>query len=405
MHRDDQPEDEPEADLARLVAEVLLREIGARPAAEHRHEIPSFANAGATVATPDQFRDLFKYESVNLARVSRIAMVGAASAGVVASGGLLAAPAVGGVIGSMMGLSGAAATSSGLALLGGGSLAAGGFGMVGGTYVVAAMGAALGTALGASVTNAYVGEDDSFSIEKFIDGPGVSVIVARGFTTEKSNDWNAAMQIVEKRYPDSPIYRLHWGSKETRALAFLLAQNLGAQQAVGAAGAAALKASKTAKLGPLAPLLVASSLAKNPWHTAKVRADRTGVALAGILARTELENVVLVGHSLGGRAMITAAETLATSPAGPCIESVHLLGAAEGVKGDWRALSESVTGAVHNYHSTNDAVLKYLYRVAQAGSTAVGYTGFQTAYANIIDHDVSNIVNGHSEYVDNARLV
>ncbi|MBX4421511.1 DUF726 domain-containing protein, partial [Mycobacterium tuberculosis] len=80
---------------------------------------------------------------------------------------------------------------------------------------------------------------------------------------------------------------------------------------------------------------------KNPWHTAKVRADRTGVALAGILAHTELEDVILVGHSLGGRAMITAAETLATSKDGPSIKLVHILGAAEGQKSDWRLLNES----------------------------------------------------------------
>ena len=360
----------------------LLRVRAPRFCAEHRHDIPSFARAGDKVATLDQYRNLFEHESVNLSRVSKVAIVGAAAAGVVA------APAVGGAIGGMAGLSGAAATSYGLAMLGGGSLAAGGFGMVGGTYVVAAMGAALGTALGASVTNAYVGEDKSFRIEKFIDGPGIPVIVARGFTTEKSNDWNAAMQIVEKRYPDSPIFRLHWGSKELKDLAALAAKNLGA---VG--------------LGPLAPAHYAASIVKNPWHTAVARADRTGVALAGILARTELDRVILVGHSLGGRAMITAAETLSSSPDVPQIESVHLLGAAEGARGDWRALSESVTASVHNYHSTNDAVLKYLYRAAQGGSTAVGLNGFNTGYASIVDHDVSNIVKGHSQYFDKCRLV
>ena len=59
-------------------------------------------------------------------------VVGAATGG-------LAAPVVGEAIGGVvMGLSGAAATNAGLALLGGGSLAAGGLGMAGGTVVVAA---------------------------------------------------------------------------------------------------------------------------------------------------------------------------------------------------------------------------------------------------------------------------
>lgn len=52
-----------------------------------------------------------------------------------ASAGFLA-PWVGGAIGSMSGLSGAAAVSQGLAFLGGGAIAAGGFGMAGGTFLV-----------------------------------------------------------------------------------------------------------------------------------------------------------------------------------------------------------------------------------------------------------------------------
>ena len=44
----------------------------------------------------------------------------------------------------MMGLSGATATSAGLALLGGGAIAAGGFGMAGGTIALIGGGAAIG---------------------------------------------------------------------------------------------------------------------------------------------------------------------------------------------------------------------------------------------------------------------
>ena len=58
---------------------------------------------------------------------------------------LVAAPAIGGAVGSLVGgYSGAVASSYGLALLGGGSIASGGLGMAGGTVVVTALGAALG---------------------------------------------------------------------------------------------------------------------------------------------------------------------------------------------------------------------------------------------------------------------
>ena len=54
---------------------------------------------------------------------------------------------MGGALGTLVGgYSGAAATSYGLALLGGGSLAAGGFGMAGGAAVVGVVGGGLGGA-------------------------------------------------------------------------------------------------------------------------------------------------------------------------------------------------------------------------------------------------------------------
>ena len=58
--------------------------------------------------------------------------------------GLIAAPVIAPAF-AIIGLTGAAATSSGLAFLGGGSLAAGGLGMLGGTAVVGASGGILGT--------------------------------------------------------------------------------------------------------------------------------------------------------------------------------------------------------------------------------------------------------------------
>jgi len=390
---------------------MAVRKFGSvrvpRFCAEHRHDIPSFERAGEKVASLDDYEQLRMFDSANLTVVSRVVLAGLAGAGVVASGGVLAAPAVGGAIGTLVGgYTGAAATTYGLALLGGGSLAAGGLGMVGGTAVVAAAGAALGSALGVNITNAYISEDDSFRIEKFRGGTGTPVIVARGFMTEEDPNWRHAIQMIERRYPDSPIYRLHWGSKELKTLGAFVLKNAGKKEAVGIAGRAAARATRQgAKLiGAVTPVLIVHDLAKNPWHTALVRADRTGVALAGILAHVETEKLILVGHSLGARAMITAAETLATSKDTPRIETIHLLGAAEGKKGDWRPLSEAVTGVVYNYFSTNDSVLKYLFAAAQVGSVAVGLRGFTTKFATIKDRDVSAQVNGHSEYFQNVRL-
>ena len=152
------------------------------------------------------------------------------------------------------------------------------------------------------------------------------------------------------------------------------------------------------------PGAVAADLVKNPWHTAKVRADSTGVALAGLLARTDADDYILVGHSLGARAMVTAAQTLTTNTEGPKIATVHLLGAAIGAKGDWRGLNDAVTDVVYNYYSANDKVLKNLYTVVQAGSKPAGLRGFGSKFPKIKDRNVSRLVNSHSDYCSRVNL-
>ena len=100
--------------------------------AEHRHEIPGFEKASDRLDSLTKYEEVFEYEQPNLAKAGKLLGVGATALAVGVTGGLAAAPAVGGAIGTALtSYSGAAATSYGLALLGGGSLAAGGFGMAG----------------------------------------------------------------------------------------------------------------------------------------------------------------------------------------------------------------------------------------------------------------------------------
>ncbi|WP_258794910.1 TMCO4 family protein [Tsukamurella tyrosinosolvens] len=376
--------------------------------AEHTHEIPGFELSEHRIEALEDYAGLFEYQKPNLAKGAKYVAAGVLGAGFAVPAAVAAAPAIGGLIGTaLLGLNGAAAGSAGLAMLGGGAVAAGGLGIVGGTYVVTAAGAALGSALGMRFINAYVGEDKSFRIELFRGGTGTPVILARGFNTQGSSDWRGMVELVEKRYPDAPIYKLHWGSKELASLGIVLgAKHAAANGGVRAAAFAAAKASKAAakKLGPVAPALIAVDVAKNPWHVAKSRADRTGVALAGIIARTDQERFILVGHSLGARVMIVAAQTLSDTPGGPRVDTVHTMGAAVGRNQGWESLSEAVAGTVHNYYSGRDKVLQLAYAIAQGGSRAVGLRGFGANAANIVDHDVTELVGGHSEYVDRIEL-
>lgn len=80
--------------------------------------------------------------------------VALASVALAVTGGL-AAPIIGGAIGAAMGLSGAAATSAGLAFLGGGAIAVGGAGMAGGTLAIIGGGAILGGVSGLTASRHF----------------------------------------------------------------------------------------------------------------------------------------------------------------------------------------------------------------------------------------------------------
>ncbi|MBO1769293.1 DUF726 domain-containing protein [Agrococcus sp. TF02-05] len=360
-----------------------------------------------------EYEEFLKYEEPDLDRASKIAAaLAVAAVGIGVPVGLAAAPAIGGAIGSLGmfgGFSGAAASAHGLALLGGGSIAAGGLGMAGGTAVLTAVGGAVGGALGASVANAYLQEDKSFRIELLRPGSGgVPVLVANGFLSEGDGErWGGWKSMVDARYPDSPVYRVRWGSKELRHFGFTSAGTLssvGLTALTRAAAAAATKAGARLLGNVVGPALVVADLARNPWHVAKTRADKTGVVVGDLLARTDAKEYVLIGHSLGARVMAVAAETLGTKPGGPRIQTVHLLGPAMGAKRNWEGLTAAVDGLIYCYHSSNDAVLKIVYPAAQVGQRAAGFAGFIPGSGKVENVDVTKTVKTHFEYQNHVQL-
>ncbi len=396
---------------------MAVRERGAlrvpQYCAEHRHDITGFEKAHHRIGELHDYEAFLKYEKPDLSKATKLAGVGIVGLTAAAPLALLAAPAIGGAIGSMGifgGLSGAAATSHGLVLLGGGTtVAAGGLGMAGGTTVVTAVGAAVGGTLGASISNAYLREDKSFRIELLRPGKGgVPVIVANGFHTEGDNErWGGWRAIVDTKYPNSPVYRVRWGSKELKDWGSMVRTAAGVG-AIRVAAATATKAGAKFFGRAVATPMMAGDLAKNPWHVARNRADKTGVILGDLIARTDTESYALVGHSLGARVMVVAAEALGTKPGGPRIQSAHLLGAAiraQSRQSNWDALTAAVDEAVYCYYSANDGVLKFVYQSIQGGQSAAGRVGFKPAAKKLVNVDVSESVKSHFDYQDDVRLL
>ena len=146
-------------------------------------------------------------------------------------------------------------------------------------------------------------------------------------------------------------------------------------------------------------------VAKNPWWVARTRANMTGAVLADLIARTSVTDYVLIGHSLGARVMMSAADALGSrDEQRPQLQSVHLLGAAVSADHDLTSVGKAVTEGVSNYWSKNDRILSTAYRGGELGQRAAGSTGFTTKHPSVKNHNVSRSVGGHSEYVSNIKL-
>jgi pimeloyl-ACP methyl ester carboxylesterase len=156
--------------------------------------------------------------------------------------------------------------------------------------------------------------------------------------------------------------------------------------------------------GPIGLLFLATDVAANPWTVVRTRAEMTGAVVADLIARTDQDRFVLIGHSLGARVMVKAAQLLGTRPSAPKIEAMHLLGAAVGTKGDWRPLNAAVIDKVWNYHSRNDKILSRAYPTVQFGHRAVGCQGFRSSFPMIVNKDVSGRVSTHSGYFEAVKL-
>ncbi|MEM1332477.1 MAG: DUF726 domain-containing protein [Actinomycetota bacterium] len=375
--------------------------------AEHSHAIPSFERADEHLDDFTQVADWLTPTRRNAKRTLIKAGAFLGTAAVTAPLAFVAAPAIGGIIGGWgTGLTGAAASSHGLAILGGGTLASGGAGMVGGTMVVTAVGSSLLGAKGVAVASAYTSEDRSFAFELVREGDGPTVIFATGFLTEGADPWAEWRPIIEQRVPSGRVYRLRWGSKELRDLLGFAGDQFGAAGATSFAAKVAAKATKIAPkaLGAVAAADAATDITKNPWHVARRRAQMTGAALASIIGHVDESPVILMGHSLGGLVMASAADALGSGDLAPRVSELHLLGAAVDDDQPLSRIAAAVDGTVFNYWSSKDKVLSLAYRAAQLNQKAAGSTGFTERRAGVKNVNVSKQVSDHSAYVPNVTL-
>ncbi|MDX9797218.1 MAG: DUF726 domain-containing protein [Sulfurimonadaceae bacterium] len=381
----------------------------------HEGLISKFETLNWSLNTIGEYRDILERDERDYKKICTTAAFTIGGAAVLAPAALLAAPAVGGAIGtSMLGLSGAAATNAGLATLGGGALAAGGAGMAGGVAVVTAAGSALGGRYGAIISSSYFGDIDGFEIVRIQPGKGPSVLCIDGFLTEgdkkAGQKW---LDAIEDKYKNNTIYHIRWESKKLAELAKLASCILAKGKVTDSTISMALSATKVAakKILPIGLAIQALGLLDNPWSVASLKAYQTGAVLADIIARTDKE-YILIGHSLGARVIYSCLSSLKTKDS-IYIKEAHLLGGAvnntvinddsSNERVNWNGINKAVSDKIYNYYSKNDDVLKYLYTVGESvkfeNGDPIGRNEINSDY--ITNIDVSDYISGHTKYKDN----
>lgn len=367
---------------------------------EHCHWVPDFTKTGDTLDDPSQYQDVFQYRCVNFAKRSKQVGLGVGAAAITGPIAWMAAPAIGGALGSALGLQGVAATNHGLALLGGGSLASGGLGMAGGTAAVAGAGSLLGGAGSNVIAARYLRNDKSFGIKKIREGHGPAVVTINGFLSEKGSDLSDWESMFPPSLQESAWYHVDWESKNLRKLGRMCGSAATSKLLQHRLIAASKRAGKIAakKLAVATAVYDAIALSTNPWHVAMNRSAQTGVLLADILARCKNQQFILCGHSLGARAMYFALAALVQKPE-VVVHSAHLFGGAvSSSREPWMHACKAVSHKIHNYHSDRDQILKHMYTVGTLfRSTPIGRNPIPDV-PGVVNHDVTPHVNGHMMY-------
>jgi hypothetical protein len=116
--------------------------------------------------------------------------------------------------------------------------------------------------------------------------------------------------------------------------------------------------------------------------------------------------ISLMGFSLGARVIFNT--LLKLSEMDLKVYDVHLFGGAVSKtnKTGWLTALSVVQNSINNYYSSNDMILKNLYRSTMAGDSPIGlgdieyYKTKDIKIAKVQNYDVSDIINGHTEYKD-----
>ncbi len=386
---------------------------------EHDGTTPDFSKATMKISDLSEFADLMKPRQKNYYGMAKTTAVVAGGAAAVGTGAIFAAPGIAAAMGSA-GVLGAAGTGTAISSLSGAALTSAAVAKlgVGGLAIVSAAGVGLGGKTGFGIANSYLKDVPDFNfvrVQKAATYSNHSVIVVNGLLSEQDGkkisdekwaelnaDWISGLHDV---HGGEDIWHLNWEAKNLVKFGKWISSARSGLAAKGVSSAIAVGSKKIAKGTSVAGwALTASEYLFNPWHSAMVNAEKTGVVLAEAISRTEGQTFTLMGHSLGARVVFFALMALSTKK--ECyIKDVILMGGAVGRDDveSWCAAESALTGTLYNCHSANDGVLKYLYQSANVGLSKPA--GLGPAVPTAFNVDCTDFISGHTVWKKNLPKV
>lgn len=143
-----------------------------------------------------------------------------------------------------------------------------------------------------------------------------------------------------------------------------------------------------------------SHVVDNPFRVVRVRADKAGEILAdALINKAQGERpVTLIGYSMGARMISSCLASLAKRRAFGLVESAILIGSPVPTNAShWKFMRTVVSSRLINVYSTNDSILRFLYRT---NSMQINIAGIQpvSGLDGVENYDVSDLVSGHLRY-------
>lgn len=386
---------------------------------EHDGTTPDFSKATLKIADLSEFADLMKPRQKNYYGLAKTTAVVAGGAAALGTGAIFAAPGIAAAMGSA-GLLGAAGSGAAISSLSGAALTSAAVAKlgVGGLAIVSAAGAGLGGKTGFGIANSYLKDVPDFNfvqVQKGASDRRHSVIVVNGLLSEQdgkrineekwielTEDWASGLHGV---HGDEDVWHLNWEAKNLIKFGKWISSARNGLAAKGISSAIAMGSKRMAKGASIAGwALTASEYISNPWHSAMVNAEKTGVVLAEAISRTEGQTFTLMGHSLGARVVFFALMALATKKE-RYIKNVILMGGAVGRDNveSWCAAESALTGTLYNCHSANDGVLKFLYQSANLGLSRPA--GLGPAVPTAFNVNCTDFISGHTVWKKNLPKV